>query len=1329
VADSLGPIPIPDPPTIGAFPLKVEYGSGFDYAPPIAVQQFDQAGLKVEQRFIMGGGAKHFRVQRARLACSEYDELRAHWEQAYGVYAQFPFTYSTPDGVDETYTCRYEKPAISFQQLMASIMNVNGLTLLEIPTPPAPYTSVATVTRFPDATLSAALRADVQRIIPLITIQDRAQATGPIYLSNQRVTVNGNLYLPRLLSWEGVQQSIGEAADAAKFTFGNADGVFTQLANKINLNRALVQLSLYHVDASYLIQLWSGYAIPYAINPDGTFDLGATDGTFQMSLAYPVRLMTRTCWKNYKGLYCPSTSSFPDCPKDFDSCVARGVPHSFGGAVVPAQAVRIYDSTTGVLGWGRSMMTSVTVSDDTIYQRSVQEVYTDQDMLVTCDVAAGRDENSFYAAIGVVSDGPVGKYESNLLLHTLDGQPPHDPLRGGGWRGVLGNDPAAESDFFGIDQAPWDVTPPGSTWAAGLAFAEIRRTDALGLQLAPVTERKMQVTLNEGVGGWIWTAPGSRVWQPGLANCVWVAVNVYLRGIGLRCDPTRATLISSATMEQYFDVNQAISAAALCDLMADKLVGTGQERQYPFRGVLKDRKPLKNWLTEILNCCLGFYTFVNGKLWIGIRNDSSVRGDNQFDRDTILYKSLQTPPISPAFNWLTVQFGDEEFFYQLNNVTIYDKDHAALTGTPETPNYLTGTMNLVGVSNKSQAARIATTRLREELGGILVLDGDGNVVDDQQLRARDLNFNTTVIALGTQIGDVIGLTHDTLAGGYAEGRVSRWTLNPDFSISIQATPTTDHMYDMTVGDKPQDVPAQLPRPEVLPVATGLAWMPNHIAPFAGDPLYPDPLERSFDLWQDYSIQRDGTWNPAVYVEGELVINTFISLTQPRLVAAILGGGGQLAGGQTVYAAVVVSDANGQPALPSNLIALWIANGLTNQKITFAIIPPPIGTWARWDLYVGTDRRRIAWQEGATGALPLALDITGPIHPMTRELPEAAARKVRLKAKQVWHSGVVGVAVTSVTAPNKIQSNDFIGSTDDWVGRFLSALADFSDGSAPLWNFTVTAFDSVTGEFTVSPDCVQADPADSVQEGDVLIVRSWADSVSADGATVTDPLWNNSVNRAQFGAAGFNPGEEKTRIARIQRGTGAGQYGVITDNTDISYTVNPPFAIKPDKTSIITIEATDWAYTGAESSDADVAQPGAVAQIRLRIDNLRDRVALIGAFLVDSNGAESDEQFAVYREIFVFGQPPTVRVIGPDPLDPDGNKWKAFETDHTIRMDTSANDIELELPPLYVYQGRKLVVWNDGENQGIIDAAPGEILWDGSTSTSISQGQSASFTSG
>ena len=1346
--DSIGPVPVPTPPVIGAFPLHPDFGVGIDYNPAIVVHTFDQPGLKTEQRFVLTPmGARRFKFAKNHLSCREYDDLKAHFMQAQGGYAQFPYTVwepgpghgvprtSQPAYTNETVVARYENPNITFDYMVALLMNGPGLSFLEVPQSVPAYTVGKRVTRFPDPTMTTALQDQFQQIIPLITVTPRNNAGAAFYLSNQRCKVGVQDYLPRMMDWSGISQSIGESSDSASFTFGNADGIWQTYINQVNLYAASVEVSLYHVNSQYLLDLWKGSILNWGFDTAGKFQINAADGVFNLSLAYPSRKIQRACWKVYKGRWCPSTASFPDCPKDYDSCVARGVPHSFGGVVFPPQAVHIKDNSTGVFGFGRSSMTSVSVVHDTVYERPLQEIFTDSPMNVTADVAMGRDESDFYAALGVVGEGPISSYNNNLILQTLDGQPPQDPLHFSGWRAFTGTDPAGPYDFIGISQADpatgkWGLPdgtpyiPPKATFAGGIAMAEIRRTDQKGLQLSPVSDRAMTINIKGGIGGWVWNGVGNRTWLNSLHNAVWVAVNVYLRGIGLRVDPGNAGAVSASVMEQYVDVNQAGIAAALCDTIVPKIIGSGTEMQFPFRGVRKEQKPLRDWLREILNCCLGYFTFVDGKLWIGIRSNSSVLLGNAFTRATVLFKSLVASPLQPQFNWLTGNFGDEEFGWQLNNVTIYDIDHAGFVGSPDSPQYLTNTMSFAGVSNKSQCARLIITRLREEIGGLKSGSGPHGSApgSDEQMNARNFQFRTTVLALGTNVGDIVSITHDTMPnGGYVEGRVNKWTLNPDFSIDMQCTSTTDDMYDMVVGPKPVDVAAPLVPPEVLQSATGLAWMPNEVAPNAGDPVW-QSWERSFDLWQEYEITRDGIWEPTLWVQGEMEVNRFATLVQPRILEIDFKPGGYINGPTTVYAAITQEDANWQPAVPSNLAAIYIPTGVSNQKVTLTVSAATDASLVHYSIFAGTDRRRMAWQFGGSGQPPGTIDMAGPVIDNTAGLPEGAAVGLRIAAKHVWHAGIAGLLVNGVTGPNQIQCNDYMNSTDNWVNQLVFVCSN-KDGEVPLWNFKVTAFDAPSGTLTVSPNCVTSDPTQSVQPGDVLIVYSRP--TSADATSITNTMWNNSVNRQQFPlSAGMDPGAEVGRIVRILRGTGAGQWRFVTANSALTHTISPQWDVIPDATSLYIVEEPGWPSV-SPTSQLIVPHYGLRSSMYVKVPNLTEEVALVGGFLVDTEGQQTDDAVGTFRMIYVFGQPPTVRLVGPD-----GGPFDVEVTDQTIRCDTSANDVLLTLPALAVLQGRSLLIVNDGTNSVIVSTTAPDTFPDGlSTDVTVAAAGTIRITAG
>jgi len=714
-----------------------------------------------------------------------------------------------------------------------------------------------------------------------------------------------------------------------------------------------------------------------------------------------------------------------------------------------------------------------------------------------------------------------------------------------------------------------------------------------------------------------------------------------------------------------------------------------------------------------------------------VRVNSSVLAGNGFTEATILFRSLAVSPLAPSFNWLVGNFGDDAFGWQLNNATIYDIDHASYLGTPESPQYLVQTINYAGVSNLSQCARLITTRLREETGGLA--NGSGPHGTDsginEQLIARNFQFKSTVLALGTQVGDIVSLTHSALPyGGYAEGRVSRWAFNPDMSIDFQCSATTDDMYDLVVGPKPVDVAPPPAPPELLQSPTGLAWMPDELGPAAGDPVY-QPWERTFDLWQEYEISKDGVWVPTIWVQGKMTMNRFSSNTQPRVLEIEFAAGGNLDGPMTVYAAVTQRDDNGTPSVPSNLTAIWIPAGLTGQKVTLTVVPSTDSVLTGWDAWAATDRRQIAWQFGGEGAPPGTIDIPGPIHDMTRGLPEGAASSVKIQAKHVYHAGIAGLLVNGVTGPNQIQCNDFLNSTDTWVGQLIFVCSNVA-GEVPLWNFKITAFDAASGVLTVSPDCVDpAHPENSVQIGDVLIVYSQA--TAADANSITNTMWDNSVNRQQFpGSAGMRPDEEAGRIVRILHNTGAGQWRYCTGNDAFTHQISPPWDVVPDNTSLYIVEAPDW-LDPSETSEIIAPTPDVSLQIHTEVPNLTDEVVLVGGYLIDSDGHQTDDAFAVYRMIFIFGQPPTVRVVGlTDTGTPDPGPFDVAITDQVIRADTTGGDVTLTLCPLADYQGRGLLVFNSGPGSTYINTTDPDTFPDGTKQYVLSAaGGTARITAG
>jgi hypothetical protein len=846
--DYIGNITVPAITPSGTFPIVPDYPHGRAQRPEVVIHQFGSGNAKIEQRFVLGTGARRFTVRRQWLRDSERIALRNFWESKYGPYGAFTYNAPNDDGIGTTpYVCRFANEPLSWEMVADWACSV-GITLVEIPTSTPAYVLNSTVTRFPSQALKDALLSQVQQVIPLVRIQPLQSGYPAIYLSDRRCTIGNWLYQARLLDFDGISQGMGSEADDASFTFGNADRVMRDLANDVDLYRASIEFSLFHVGTGIKLDLWKGDIVNWSLDAGPEFKVTASDGLYELNLPYPTRKISRTCWKAFNSQACPFAEHgaldlvhFPEanptkCDKNYETpngCLAHGMKRYYGGIVAEPQGVRIKDNSTGVWGFGRSTITSVSLVAESIYDQVLPEIYTDTDMPVNCKIAAGRDESDFYEALGIVGEGPLvafttprmedkdgdGKAET-FVGHTLDGQAHHGfPNNDYGLRTCLGGDPAGDTDFFSLDQSgnvtngDWRRVYSGNStykdnFAAGTSFIVIRRSDAKGLQLSRPGDHAMIATVQQGLHGWVWTSPGVRVYGPALTNPVWIAVNMLLRARGLRLGAD-ATTQQLDFAETFFDVQAAINAAAICDQQVTKLVGTGTETQFKFRGVIQEEKPLRDWLQEVLMNCLGYYTFAFGKLKIGIRNNSSVV--EAFTEGNILFRSLELAPLKPSFNHLTANFADQDFDFVNNSVAVYDIDHAALVGGGAGPLYLKSSVNLCGTSTKSQAARIVSVRLREELGGTSAAEWK---------KARQVSFKTTVLALNTEPGMVCSMTHPDMPGGSGEFRVTSWRLNKDFSIDIQGRTTTDSMYDLVAGPKPADVEPS-PVPEEILHDTGV----------------------------------------------------------------------------------------------------------------------------------------------------------------------------------------------------------------------------------------------------------------------------------------------------------------------------------------------------------------------------------------------------------------------------------------------------------------------------------------------------------------------------
>ncbi len=1382
--DTIGRIPVPALADSGlTFPLTSDFGYGFTQDHPVVVHQFGELDAKAEQRFAVGLGPRKFAFRRQHLSMRDRASLVSFWEGLQGAWKSFTYNAPNPDQSTTPTKVTWEYAPLTIQHLTNAFQA--GFNFIEVPDPAAApsYAVNSTCLRFPSTALQSALLSQVQQIIPLVHIRVRESAVPDIYLSDRRVTVGGQLYLPRVLgigepgSDVIISQDIKGTADNVQFTFGNADRVMTQLANDTDLKYAQIDLSLFHVNSGILLQLWSGFIISFVADGSPRFTVQCSDGLYQITQMYPTRVISRTCWKSFNdGVNCPyatqGSGGDPDsCDYYFDSangCQAHGMTPYFGGHPAKPQGVSVKDNSTGLWGFGRSTVTATSIVSDSIWGNALQEIWCNDDgdpgkaFWVNCMIAAGRDESDFYDALGIVGAGPIGQYTGMLVYQNadgyryiiaplLDGQPPHGFKVDGalnvisdnpamGLREVFGVDPVTPShDFFALSQSQAWSPSWAPEMAAGTAFVEIRRADQPGIQPSTTDQHEMKVPISQGLTGWTWDQNGNRTAVTGLTNPFWIAVNSLLRAMGL-ANADSDTQLSKFVLSSLI-VGDGTGAAEIADTLVMPIVGGGNEKQFRFQGVLAQQKPFRDWLTEILACGLGYFTWEFGKLKLGCRINASAV--DTFTLGNILFQSLRLEPIEAAFEHLIVDFADQAYQYQANTAEYQDKSHAAYFGRAGAP--LTARQHLVGCATLSQALRLAATRVREEIGGI-------NPAEWRN--ARMATWKTTLLGLNNEVGQVVSITHPDVPGmkgtcsvtagqcgnltgdpldkfivnkevlingvqctvaqiftssdyktvvGFvvspapadaanatfqfitADFRIQSWKLHRDWSVTITGRTVTASMYDLDVGPKPLDL-APAPMPGIFyPIPLGPAWAPNQIQARSDDALFPG--EWTFDTNQSYAQLADGSVLANLIVTGKLPTNAF----SPGVGAPVAGSivvnatGGSLAGGTTIRLTLCALDAQGLPSVPMAIAIVPLPSGGSTYSISLNnIVWPAVAGLQSYVVFASAQDDLICAQQNGSltptgdGATYTPSSITFA-GPLQRSTYALPSPYVKKLRLKAKHEIHGGV----------------LGGTIDSVSASTlvsGALAGAPPSTNPSWT-PVGRILSIIGrpegatpffsarvtswDQTTGAIGVTPDPNGIVQEGDCFVLRFLADASNAPNPT---SITDSRCQNPVY-PNGLTPGAEVGNLIRVIQGVSRGTPPrKIIANTATSITWDLPMVINPGDVWII--EEPTWPYS-CDTTSFDNADPLATTTINMPTGNFVDETLVIAGFTVDANGNESPDGDAPIREDWVFGAEGLSKVAG-----------LTFQMIGTLGIESDA------APPLYL--NRPVTV---GDVKSYVQSAP------------------------
>lgn len=881
---TIGSITVPTPPTASAFPLSPDNGSGSVEERPVIVHRFGSANGLIEQRFIMGAGRRTFNLLFERLRPSQQATLKSHFQSAQGIIGNFNYAAPNISGTGTTtYVCRYRDPQLKLDAVSSSLVRAE-IALLEVPQDVPAYSVLTTLTRFPNGTLNTALTGQTHELIPLLKIivgngyPDIFLSDRDLDLTVGAVTTRWNA---RLVKYSEITQTIssagdgGGAQDSVHFTLGNADRVMSAVANDVYLDYARVEFSLFHVGTQIKLDLWAGNIVDWSLDAGVEFTINCSDPASALGLVVPPRRVSRKCWKKFNdGTNCPyategtlhtsrtldyydTTKSFTftpsatECDKSFDGtngCLSHEMERFYGGHFTYSKAVTTKDNSTGFSGFGRGSLTTVSQLSDTPSGKTLPLIFCDYSdnpdvsvgLKVDCLIYSGREEGDFYVALGIVGQGPISEYAKGTIDYCpakLDGQPYHGwPQNEYGLRRFNGFDPTGpagvifENNFFSLSESFNGVSKHGIELAAGTAFSEVRRKDEKGLQPTGVDSHTMQETIRKGLWGYKWTGLSTRVQVEGMTNLFWVVANVWF--FAWNAYQNTPAAIQAALI----DVQSFIDAGAIADLTVPKIIGTGTETQFRYMGTINQERPVRDVFQEILNCGLGYFTWSFGKLRVGTRINSSVIG--AYNSGNMLYGSLKLQPRRPDFNYLTGSFPDSDFNGEGNSVEDYSEPHALFIGRNGQPRYMKASLNYPGIPTKSQGARVVTTRLREEVGGVGV-----NALDEMAA-ARNFVFGTTILGLEQEAGQVVSVGDaDTIIdlptypatdpanpdsqaakAHYIEGRIDRWTLSPDMSVLIEGRTTHNDVYQLAVGPKPKDVDAYQPPEDPRFIPNGFMWV-------------------------------------------------------------------------------------------------------------------------------------------------------------------------------------------------------------------------------------------------------------------------------------------------------------------------------------------------------------------------------------------------------------------------------------------------------------------------------------------------------------------------
>jgi len=267
------------------------------------------------------------------------------------------------------------------------------------------------------------------------------------------------------------------------------------------------------------------------------------------------------------------------------------------------------------------------------------------------------------------------------------------------------------------------------------------------------------------------------------------------------------------------DMFRYTQAVAYCEATVDKLGGSGTEKRFEFRGVISEQKPAIEHLRDVAGHAPIDIVYTYGNIAFKVRKDDITtpqEGQITFEHgENIIQGSFHARRWEPAFNEIKLLFADEEADFQENSITLYDEAAQKRIGfydgndnllewvanASKRPLVKQRQLNLTGCFKRSQAVRLGTQLLYEELGG---------ATEAEQLAARVVELEAPIIGLAVEIGDVSRVVHPDLPDGEAFVRWDYFEFSNEWKVRLRGRTVTASMYSLEGTGAPLQVPSSNP---------------------------------------------------------------------------------------------------------------------------------------------------------------------------------------------------------------------------------------------------------------------------------------------------------------------------------------------------------------------------------------------------------------------------------------------------------------------------------------------------------------------------------------